>query len=279
MSNISVDFEIKNTLMNKLQKLEEHLQADIIFFFGNITPELIPIYRDLLEQLQSEKKYDVLFIILNTPGGSVETVERFVNMNRHFYKTVNFIVPDEAMSAGTVFCLSGDKIYMDYSSSLGPIDPQVYNFQQKIYVPALGYLDTVKEFIKKSQKGTLTEAEFLLLREQDLAFLKACEQQNNLTVKLIKEWLVKYKFKDWKKHSNNNEPVTEEEKAARAEEIAKKLGDNKLWCSHGRCININTLTNILKLKIDDYSNDDTLKSLIRDYNELVLSYIKRFGYQ
>ena len=27
------------------------------------------------------------------------------------------------MSAGTIWCMSADKIFMDYSSSLGPIDP------------------------------------------------------------------------------------------------------------------------------------------------------------
>nr|DAL65714.1 MAG TPA_asm: periplasmic serine protease [Caudoviricetes sp.] len=118
---------MKISLTMKLEKLEEYLKGDVMFFFGSITPVQIQKYRFLLEELQVDKKYDTLYIILNTPGGSVETVERFVNMNRHFYKNVNFIVPDEAMSAGTVFCLSGDKIYMDYSSSLGPIDPQVYS--------------------------------------------------------------------------------------------------------------------------------------------------------
>jgi ClpP class serine protease len=48
-----------------------------------------------------------------------------VTVIRKHYKTVNFVVPDYAMSAGTIFCMSGDKIFMDYASALGPIDPQV----------------------------------------------------------------------------------------------------------------------------------------------------------
>lgn len=275
----AVDQEMKTSLMMKLEKLEEYLKGDVMFFFGNIIPAQVGKYRFLLEELQVDKKYDTLYIILNTPGGIVETVERFVNMNRHFYKNVNFIVPDEAMSAGTVFCLSGDKIYMDYSSSLGLIDPQVYSQQQKMFVPALGYLDKVEFFINKSMQGTLTEAEFLLLKDQDLAFLTVCEQQKNLTIKLIKEWLVKYKFKDWVVHSKTNEPVTAIEKEERAEDIAKKLGDNKLWCSHGRCIGINILRDVLNLKIDDYSENYELRNLIREYNTLIIQYIQRFGYQ
>lgn len=52
------------------------------------------------------------------------------------------MVPDCAMSAGTIFCMAGDKIWMGYYSSLGPIDPQVFN--GKNWVPALGYLDKVE---------------------------------------------------------------------------------------------------------------------------------------
>ena len=85
---------------------------------------------------------------------------------------------DQAMSAGTIFCMSGDKIFMDYSSSLGPIDPQVHN--GKDWVPALGYLDQVERMIKKSADGTITDAELIILQNQDLAMLSRYEQAKNL---------------------------------------------------------------------------------------------------
>ena len=107
-----------------------------------------------------------MIVFLNTPGGSAETVEKMVSIIRFHYKEVYFVIPDYAMSAGTILCMSGDKIYMDYSSSLGPIDPQVYN--GKNWVPALGYLDKVEELIGKSAKDELTEAEFLILQKLDL---------------------------------------------------------------------------------------------------------------
>jgi hypothetical protein len=94
--------------------------------------------------------------------------------------------------------MSGDKIYMDYSSSLGPIDPQVWNGKQ--WVPALGYLNKVEEFLQKERDGKLTRAEFLILQSQDLAMLSQCEQAKALTITLLKKWLVEYKFKDWNKH-------------------------------------------------------------------------------
>lgn len=270
------DSTIHEILNERLNKLEVHFNADFLFYYGPITDTLDKPFRDLIEELKAETDTkETLFIVLNTPGGSAETVERLVKITRHHYTEVNFIVPDSAYSAGTIFCLSGDKIYMDYSSSLGPIDPQVYN--GKNWVPALGYLDKVEELINKSIAGSISQAELLMLREQDLAMLRRHEQARDLTVALLKEWLVKYKFKNWNTHSSTNLPVTAAEKETRATEIARDLGDNKLWHSHGRSIGVAALTHILKLKIEDYSTELTLTKLIRDYNDLICQYITRNG--
>lgn len=270
------DSTIHEILNERLNKLEVHFNADFLFYYGPITDTLDKPFRDLIEELKAEPDTkETLFIVLNTPGGSAETVERLVKITRHHYKEVNFIVPDSAYSAGTIFCLSGDKIYMDYSSSLGPIDPQVYN--GKNWVPALGYLDKVEELINKSIAGKISQAELLMLREQDLAMLRRHEQARDLTVALLKEWLVKYKFKNWNTHNSTGLPVTPAEKETRATEIARDLGDNKLWHSHGRSIGVAALTHILKLKIEDYSTDSTLTKLIRVYNDLICQYITRNG--
>lgn len=270
------DSTIQEILNERLQKLEVHFNADFLFYYGPITDSLDKPFRDLIEELKADSNTkETLFIVLNTPGGSAETVERLVKITRQHYNEVNFIVPDAAYSAGTIFCLSGDKIYMDYSSSLGPIDPQVYN--GKNWVPALGYLDKVEELINKSLAGKISQAELLMLREQDLAMLRRHEQARDLTVALLKEWLVNYKFKNWNVHSSTGLPVTLEEKETRATEIARDLGDNKLWHSHGRSIGVAALTHILKLKIEDYSSNTTLTKLIRDYNDFICQYITRNG--
>jgi len=270
-----LDATLYDILNDRLAKLETHFNADVIFYYGPIADAIEKPFRDFIEDLKSDAvKHDILCIILNTPGGSAETVENLVNITRHHYKEVYFIVPDSAYSAGTIFCMSGDKIYMDYSSSLGPIDPQVFN--GKNWVPALGYLDKVDEMITRSAEGTLIQAEILMLGDLDLAQLRRHEQARDLTIALLKEWLVKYKFKNWDTHSNGN-PVTAEEKEMRAKEIARKLGNNKLWHSHGRSIGVTALTHILKLKIEDYSTDAVLTSLIRDYNDLICQYVSRNG--
>jgi hypothetical protein len=220
-------------------------------------------------------------VILTTGGGSVIVVERFVNIIRKHYVEVNFIVPDYAYSAGTIFCMSGDSIYMDYFSVLGPIDPQVQNKDGK-WVAALGYLDKINELITKAQNDELTQAEFIILKDFDLAELKEYEQAKNLTIALLEKWLVKYKFKNWDKHRTNpalvGQDVTEDEKIIRAKDIADKLSDNNLWKSHGRPINIETLKE-LGLEIDDYSDNATMRELIRSYYELLSDFVIKRGYR
>lgn len=277
------DKTIHSILNEKLKKLEEHFNSDVVFYYAPIAGGLVKPFRDIIENLKTDDiNNDKLSIILNTPGGSVEVVEQLVNIIRHHYTEINFIVPDSAYSAGTIFCMSGDNIYMDYSSSLGPIDPQVEvtapNGQNQ-WVPALGYLDKVNELIDKSNAGTLSRAELVMLQKQDLAMLRRYEQAKNLTIALLKNWLVNYKFRNWNTHQTNpakiGQPVTAGEKTARAEEIATLLSDNSEWNSHGRSINIETLKSKLKLKIEDYSLEVERTEIIRGYNDLITEYIRK----
>jgi len=86
------------------------------------------------------------------------------------------------------------------------------------------------------------------------------------------KWLATYKFKNWTQHKNGN-AVTKEEKENRAVEIAKELSDNKKWKSHGKGISISELRD-LKLKIEDYSNNQALRFLIRDYYNTMDEFIR-----
>lgn len=276
------DKTISDLLKSKLKKIENHFSADAVFYYGEIHPSYEKLFRDFIEDLRKTKTLkNRLVILLNTPGGSSETTEKMVEIIRHHYDEVYFVVPDYAMSAGTIFCMSGDKIYMDYSSSLGPIDPQVYNGKE--YVPALGYLDQVEKLIVKSREGTITDAEFAILQNLDLATLSTYEQAKELSISLTQEWLVRYKFKGWDTHrtdpAKRGQAVTVEEKKTRAREIAELLSNNKKWHSHGRNIGLGTLKDVLGLEIVDYSTDKVLRPLVRQYNDLLIEYIRKENYR
>lgn len=274
MENL-VDKALKEMISNALLELEDIANSDVLCYSGPIVDGNENVFLDIIEELaDSPDKRDSLMVVLTTTGGSAMAVERYVNIIRKHYEKVSFVVPDYAYSAGTIFCMSGDEIWMDYFSVLGPIDPQVKNKEGK-FVPALGYLDKVNSLIDKARNGNLTNAEFLILKDFDLAELRAYEQAKELTVTLLKKWLVKYKFKNWDKHKNGNS-VTMAEKEKRAEEIADKLGDNNIWKSHARPICIEELEN-LKLKIEDYSDKETLRKVIRRYYNLSKDMINKYG--
>lgn len=267
-----IDDTLKQLLQTKLEVLEKHLDADILVYFGSLAPVSANLFAKVIEDLKADTvKHDKLYVILTTLGGSAEVVERYVNILRYHYAEVNFIVPDYAYSAGTIFCMSGDSILMDYISVLGPIDPQVPNKDNK-YVAALGYLDKINEFIDKAANGTLTQAELIWLKDLDLGEIRSFEQARDLTTDLLTKWLVKYKFKNWT-HHHDSALVTHEEKNDRAVEIAKELSDNKKWKSHGKGISIAELQS-LKLRIEDYSRNTELRSLIRDYYNTMDEYVR-----
>lgn len=271
-----IDASISKLLNSKLKSIEAEFNSDVLAYIGPILNGNEKVILDIVEDLAKDKyKRDRMLVILTTSGGSAVAVERYVNIIRYHYSEVNFLIPDYAYSAGTIFCMSGDNIFMDYSSVLGPIDPQIQNKDGK-WVAALGYLDKINELIGKAQNGTLSQAEFVILKDFDLAELRGYEQAKELTIDLLKKWLVKYKFKNWNEHKTHKigASVTDDEKIQRAEEIADKLGDNKTWKSHGRPINIETLERELRLKIEDYSGDAKKRELIRDYYGLLSNYVQ-----
>ncbi len=241
----AVDTIVQELLVEKLGNIEENFDADVLSYFGPIIDGNESQLRRIVEQLaQDDKNSKRILIVLTTNGGSAIAVERYVNIIRNHYEEVHFIAPDYAYSAGTIFCMSGDKLYMDYYSVLGPIYPQVQNKEGKL-IPALGYLDKVNEMLEKAKNNELTDAEFLILKDMDLGELRVYEQAKELTIALLKKWLVQYKFKDWKIHRTDEKKkgkkVTKAEKEERAKEIADKLSDNNQWKSHSRPINIEAL--------------------------------------
>lgn len=261
-------------------ELETKLGADLLYFNSEIRMGIFPWFRETIEKLATRSgKRNAVAICLTTPGGQAEVAEKLVEVVRYHYGLVYFVIPVAAMSAGTIFCMSGDKIFMDYSSSLGPIDPQVPDKDGKFLVPALGHLDMAKELIEKSRANTITPAEFEWLMRMDLAMLRFYEQARDLSVALLEKWLVQYKFKDWASHRTTNpgSPVTDIEKQTRAREIGQLLSNNTHWHSHGRMISMPTLKAVCRLDIDDYGADTDLQQAVRRYNDTLSDYLSRSG--
>jgi len=231
----------------------------------------------------SVEDYSKLIILLTTNGGSVDVVERITRVFREHYETVEYIIPSHAYSAGTVLALSGNKIWMDYFSVLGPIDPQ-FSFGKNQWVPGMGYLSKYQELLTQingAQDPNKTRAQIAVLLEKfDPNALFQIEQAIEHSKSLLVDWLPKFKFKDWDLTETSKIKVTDSMKKDRTTAIADILGNAEHWYSHGRGISMSDLqSDRIKLKIDDFRSNKEHNSNIRHYNGLFEDYMRVMGYE
>lgn len=105
------------------------------------------------------------------------------------------MIPNFAYSAGTVLSLSGDRIFMDYYSVLGPIDPQISSKDRLQQLSGLGILKKFDEICKKINNAGSEEncrAEMIyLVKHFEPEKLFAIEQAKQYGISLITKWLPK----------------------------------------------------------------------------------------
>lgn len=270
---------IEEKLNSYVVALENKLGADVLSFSGYIYHRSDLFLRDTVEWRKEQKPTrNNLAFFLETGGGYIEVVQRIVNILRKHYRRVEFYVPNQAMSAGTVLVMSGDAIHMDYYSVLGPIDPQLPKSGGGS-VPALGYLKKYEELMKKANEGDLNTAEVTYLCTKfDPAELYQYEHARELSVYLLEQWLAKYKFKNWKRTKTKRRKVTPAMRRKRAREIAEKLNETDKWHTHGHGISMAVLcSKEIKLLIEDFGKNKDLSQQIRDYWALLSDHMGKIG--
>src|ERR1019366_7075492 len=109
-----------------------------------------------LSEIVDSVKSDDIDILLETPGGIAEVTVDIMRLLRPRFKRVAFIVPNRAMSAGTILAMHGDEILMDHRSALGPIDPQFLGNDGRLVAAQaiLTGIDTLKSKVDQ-EKGIL----------------------------------------------------------------------------------------------------------------------------
>jgi ClpP class serine protease len=208
-----------------------------------------------------------LDLILETPGGSGEVAEQIVRLVRRKYSDVAVIVPGTAKSAGTIMAFAADEILMGPTSALGPIDAQM-TWQGKVFSAdaLIKGFEKIKANVDAEKKLNL--AYVPILQQLSPGELQHAQNSLDFARNLVRDWLVRYKFKDWSSHSSSGKPVTPDEKQARADEIAAQLCDHGRWLTHGRSIILEDLQN-MRLLITDYSQNSQLADAIGRYYTLL----------
>lgn len=136
-----------------------------------------------------------LDLILHTPGGEICATEALGNyLVSMFGNNIRVIIPQIAMSGGTMLSCLGTEIIMGKHSSIGPIDPQING------VPAHGIkleFEMIKDEIKKNPAMIVLYRE--ILSKYHPTFILMCEQAITLSEEVASRWLKNSMFKKNKK--------------------------------------------------------------------------------
>ena len=264
--------ELTNERKKWLKRITELRGRDVLVYASDYNKGNAPIsigYSDLIpfrDQL-SFIKTENIDVILETPGGSAESVEDMVDSIRTKFSKLGVIIPGSAKSAGTIFTMAGDEILMGADSSLGPIDAQM--MMNGKYFSADAFLDGLTKIkAEVLSVGKLNPAYIPILQNISPGEIQRCENAQNFSRTLVTNWLKTYKFKYWERRNTSGEKVSEEYKEIRAKEIADKLCKHSDWLTHGRSIRISDLER-MKLLIIDYSKNTKLSEAIDRYYTLL----------
>lgn len=186
-----------------------------------------------------------LDFILHTPGGNLAATEAIVNYLRECFGTdVVAIVPQLAMSAGTMIACSCHEIIMGRQSSLGPTDPQMGG------VPAGG---VVREFEEAVAEVTENPASAVLwgqiIGQYHPTFLGDCQMAVDMSRSMVKSWLMENML------SGRSE----------ADNIADSIVDE--LCEHGKSVMHDRHYSAAKAKeiglnVSDLEENDVIQDLV-----------------
>lgn len=131
-----------------------------------------------------------LDLILHTPGGGITATEHIVHYLRDLFSdNIRCIVPQIAMSAGTMIACACKEIVMGRQSNLGPIDPQFRG------VPCHGVVEEFERAIKQiSQEPESIGVWRQIIQQYTPTFLGECQKAMELSKELVKRWLSEVMF-------------------------------------------------------------------------------------
>lgn len=221
-------------------------------------------FREMVGKVPAERR--AIDIFLATQGGSAHQISNFVNCLRARFDEVDFVLPSFCMSAGTLFALSGDRIWMTDRACLGPIDPQVPSSDGR-YVPAQALLALVADLQKQGndalqKRMPIPWTSVRLIDSLDKTQLGAAITSSQYSYTMAAQFLEQYKLRQWTTHSSNGAAVTPAERTQAAQNIAQALVSHDRWKSHGHAISRDVLKNELRLLIDR-PNDQLNRAIVR----------------
>ena len=220
---------------------------------GDAPPNLVSITDEDIHAFMeaiSGLKNDSLDLILHSGGGSAGATDAIVSYLRQKFKHIRIIIPQAAMSAGTMLACSADVIVMGKQSSIGPIDPQ-FILQTSVGLQAIPAHAILEQF-KRAQEDCSLNPKNLnswlpMLNQYGPALLVRCQDQIDFGKELVGNWLKAYMFKG--------------ETEVIPDQIAEYLSNHANFKTHGKHISLEKASEI-GLKILPLESDQQLQDSV-----------------
>ncbi|MBU1277026.1 MAG: S49 family peptidase [Proteobacteria bacterium] len=197
-----------------------------------------------VNKLDREKGLD---LILHTPGGEIAATESIVNyLRKMFGSNIRAIVPQIAMSGGTMIACSCKSIVMGKQSNLGPIDPQIGG------IPAQGVILEFERALSEIKQDLDTlQLWSLIIGQYPPTFLSRCENAVERSKQFVKNQLAAVMFQN----------ISLEKRAYLADQVVDKLTDYDENRGHDRHIHSEDCES-MGLVIERLEDDDELQDLV-----------------
>lgn len=186
-----------------------------------------------------------LDLVLHTPGGEMAATESIVDYLRSMFgRNVRAIVPQLAMSAGTMISLSCREIVMGKHSSLGPIDPQISG------IAAHGVIEEFAQAVTETQSNPASIHMWQpIIAKYPPTFIGECQKAITLANDMVQKWLETGMF------------ARDPDRTAKAQRIVAELGDHQLTKSHARHISIDAVRK-LEIRVRALERDQKLQDAV-----------------
>jgi ATP-dependent protease ClpP protease subunit len=221
---------------------------------GDAPPNLVSIIDEdiqgFMEAIHGLKNNNLDFV-LHTGGGSAEATDAIVSYLRQKFNNIRVIIPQAAMSAGTMMTCSADQIVMGKHSFIGPIDPQ-FILQTAVGIQAVPAHAIIEQF-EKAQKEISENPKMLnswlpMLSQYGPALLIQCKNQIEFGQQLVESWLNSFMFKG--------------EDGIKAKQIAEYLSNHSNFKTHSKHLNIDFALNKLGLNVMPLESDQNFQEKV-----------------
>ncbi len=244
-----------------LKKLQEHTKRHTIIYYSGWLqkPQLAnePAvslgisdadkngFMSVIHKLENREETG-LDLLLHTPGGDMAATESLVDYLRSMFGTnIRAIVPQLAMSGGTIMALSCNKIVMGKESSIGPIDPQ---FGPLAANGLLYEFERIRAEIAKDRSSALLWEP--ILRKINPGFITECETAITWSHDMATRFLKENMFRGDKQATK------------KVSKIIKHLTEKSTTKTHGRHIGLDEAKSIFGNKIIELEKDQTFQDLV-----------------